>query len=250
MNACNPLDLLFGGMEKLGPGSNVDTLNVLRSLPTREFQLIVDAGCGTGRQTLALAKELGKPVHAVDSYQAFLDDLMLRAGEACLDQLVRPHCLDMKEIPGAFQRIDLLWSEGAAYNIGFANALRTWAIAIRRGGFAVVSELSWLRQEVPEEAREFFRTCYPAMQSMEQNLAAAEGAGYRALTTHTLPREAWVEGFYDILEPRAKGLVDHPDPSVRDFAVETIREIETFRRSEDSYGYVFYVLQQVERSPV
>ena len=28
-----------------------------------------------------------------------------------------------------------------------------------------------------------------------------------------------------------------------DFAVEIIREIEIFEQSEDSYGYVFYVLQ-------
>ena len=53
-----------------------------------------------------------------------------------------------------------------------------------------------------------------------------------------------MEGYYDVLEPRAKSLVDHPDASVRDFAVETIKEIEIFRRSEDSYGYVFYVLQR------
>src|SRR5262245_16218269 len=121
MNACNPIDLLFAGMEKLGPGSNADTLHVLRLLPERRFQVIVDAGCGTGRQTLALAKELGRPIHAVDSYEAFLKDLMRRAGEAGMDHLVVPHCLDMKDIPGVFPEIDLLWSEGAAYNIGFAN---------------------------------------------------------------------------------------------------------------------------------
>jgi len=53
-----------------------------------------------------------------------------------------------------------------------------------------------------------------------------------------------VEGYYDILEPRAKALVDHSEPSVRDFAVETVKEIEIFKCSEDSYGYVFYVLQR------
>jgi hypothetical protein len=33
MNEVNPIDLLFGGMEKLGPGSNSDTLKVLDMLP-------------------------------------------------------------------------------------------------------------------------------------------------------------------------------------------------------------------------
>jgi hypothetical protein len=57
-----------------------------------------------------------------------------------------------------------------------------------------------------------------------------------------------VDGYYDILAPRAKALLDHPDPSVRVFAAETVREIEVFQCSEDSYGYVFYILQRADRS--
>ncbi len=55
--------------------------------------------------------------------------------------------MDMKDIPTRFNSIDLLWSEGAAYNIGFSNALTTWASAIDQNGFAVISELSWLRRK-------------------------------------------------------------------------------------------------------
>lgn len=245
LNAYNPIDVLFGGMEKLGPGSNVHTLHVLGLLPKRPFRVIVDAGCGTGRQTMVLAKELGTLVHGVDSYEPFLNDLLRRAEEARIGHLVQVHCMDMKDIPEAFPHIDLLWSEGAAYNIGFSDALTTWAAAISKGGFAVVSELSWLREQVPNAVREFFVSGYPGMQSIRQNLAVAETAGYRVLITHTLPEEAWVEGYYDVLEPRAKSLADHPDSSVRNLAVETIKEIEIFRRSEESYGYVFYVLQRV-----
>jgi hypothetical protein len=43
---------------------------------------------------------------------------------------------------------------------------------------------------------------------------------------------------------REKSLLNHPDVAVRDFAIETLKEIETFKISEDSYGYVFYVLQR------
>jgi SAM-dependent methyltransferase len=230
-------------MEKLGPGSNAQTLHVLRLLPKPQFRVVVDAGCGTGRQTLALARELGALVHAVDSYEPFLDDLIRRAREARVEQLVQAHCMDMKDIPEVFQGIDLLWSEGAAYNIGFANALATWAPALVPGGFAVISELSWLTEAAPDVVREFFHYAYPAMQSARQNIAVAEGAGYRVLRTHTLPRDAWVDGYYDILAPRAKALLNHPDKSVREFATETVREIEVLECSEDSYGYVFYILE-------
>jgi SAM-dependent methyltransferase len=244
MNDSDPIGLLFGGMEKLGPGSNADTLHVLRLLPKQGFRLAVDAGCGTGRQTLALARELGTPVHAVDSHAPFLSDLLRRAGETGVGHLVRAHCMDMKDIPQVFQDIDLLWSEGAAYNIGFANALATWAPALTPGGFAVVSELSWLKGQAPDAVKEFFRSGYPDMQSVPHNTAVAARAGYKVLATYTLPRQAWVDGYYEILAPRAKALLDHPGPAVRDFAAETVREIEAFQRSEDSYGYVFYVLQR------
>jgi trans-aconitate methyltransferase len=244
MSDANPIDLLFDGMEKLGPGSNSDTLKVLDMLPKPVRGVIVDAGCGVGRQTLALAQRLQTLVHAVDSYEPFLASLAQRAKEAGIEHHIKTHCMDMADIPSTFQEIDLLWSEGAAYNIGFPHALKTWHPSMRSSGFAVVSELSWLRDDVPAEARQFFQTGYPDMRSTDYNRTAAQDAGYNVLSTHTLPRETWVDGFYDILEPRAKKLVDHPDKSVRDFAAETIEEIRIFDCSEDSYGYVFYVMQR------
>src|SRR5262245_43687941 len=244
MSVSDPISLLFGGMEMLGPGGNVHTLHVLRLLPKQQFRVVVDAGCGTGRQTLALARELGTRVHAVDSCEPFLNDLVRRAGEAGVGQRVQAHCMDMKDIPQVFPDIDLLWSEGAAYNLGFPNALATWAPALTPDGFAVVSELSWLKEQAPDAVREFFRSGYPDMRPVPHNVAVAESAGYEVLTTYTLPRQAWVDGYYEILAPRAKALLDHPDPPVRDFAAETVREVEVFQCSEDSYGYVFYVLQR------
>lgn len=231
-------------MDKLSPGDDSLSLHVLRSLPQHYFEVVVDAGCGAGRQTMVLASDLGTPIHAVDSYQPFLNHLKQRAREKGLAHLVRAHCMDMKDIPSVFPAIDLLWAEGAAYNIGFANALSTWAKAIKPDGFAVVSELCWLREEIPDAVSEFFRSGYPDMQSAPQSIAIAEAAGYKIFNTYTLPKEAWVKDYYDILEPRAKSLLNHSDVDVRNFAVETLKEIDAFRISEDSYGYVFFVLQR------
>ena len=245
MNTSNPVDLLFAGMDKLSPGDDTLSLYVLRSLPQHRFEVVVDAGCGAGRQTFVLAAELKTPVHAVDSHQPFLDRLSRRAKGYEFAQLVHTHCMDMKDIPSVFPNIDLLWAEGAAYNIGFANALNTWAKAIKPNGFAVVSELCWLREsKVPDAVRKFFLSGYPQMQSVEQNIQAAEKAGYELFNIYTLSKETWVKGFYEILEPRAKSLLNHSDTNVRNFAAETLKEIETFRISENSYGYVFYILQR------
>lgn len=244
MDTSDAIDLLFDDMEKLGPGGNEHTLHVLNLLPGQQFATVVDAGCGTGRQTIALARSLGTLVHAVDSHQPFLNELMRRAREKKVEQLVETHCMDMKNISEVFQEIDLLWSEGAAYNIGFHNALATWSRALVPEGFAVVSELSWLDGKAPDAVKEYFRAAYPDMRSVRDNIAVVKRSGYNQLHTYTLPSQAWIDGYYDVLAPRANGLLNHPDAVVRDLARETIREIEIFESSGDSYGYVFYVLQR------
>jgi len=69
-----------------------------------------------------LAKELGTVIHAIDFHEPFLNDLVRCAKEARIEHLVQTRCMDMKGLPGVFQYIDLLWSEGAAYCIGFSSA--------------------------------------------------------------------------------------------------------------------------------
>jgi hypothetical protein len=118
------------------------------------------------------------------------------------------------------------------------------AKAIRPNGFAVVSELCWLRDQIPNAVTDFFRSGYPDMQSVPQNIEIAEEAGYKIFNTYTLPREAWMKEYYEVLESRAKSLANHSDVALRDFVAETLKEIETFEISENSYGYVLFILQR------
>ncbi|MCL2346533.1 MAG: class I SAM-dependent methyltransferase [Desulfobulbus sp.] len=231
-------------MKKLGPGSDADTLKVLAMLPEDSFQVIVDAGCGIGRQTLALARRLNATVHAVDLSAAHLDCLAQRAKELGIGHLVQTHCMDMADIPATFAPIDLLWSECAAYHIGFANALKAWFPAIRAGGYAVVSELSWLRDDVPDEAREYLLASYPGIRDVDRNRAIAQAAGYQVVATHVLSKAAWIEDYYEKLAPLARSLLNHDEKPVRDFAAETLKGIWIFDCFGDSYGYVFYVLKK------
>ena len=244
MSNVDPIDLFFGAMEKLGPGGKEHTLRVLEMLPKKQFKTIIDAGCGTGLQTITLASELQTPVHAIDIHQPFLDSLKERAKAAGVNQFIETHCIDIKDVSAVFSNIDLLWSEGAAYNIGFNNALEIWAHAITTGGIVVVSELAWLTSNIPEVVKVFFSVAYPEMQHTDQNIRVAENSGYKVLNTYTLPNSAWEENYYDILEEKALKFSSHPETAVREFADYTLEEIQIFRRSANSYGYVFYVLQR------
>ena len=192
---------------------------------------------------MVLAKELISKIHAIDNYEPFLSALAEEAKKEGIDELIETHCMDMASISDTFNNIDLLWSEGAAYNIGFSNALSLWAKAMSPQGLVVVTELTWLSSSIPTRVKEFFDIGYPDMKQHEENIHIAENSGYKVLDTVVLPQSSWMTGYYDLLEPRANSLINHEDASVREFAQETIEEIEVFKVSEGSYGYVFYVLQ-------
>jgi SAM-dependent methyltransferase len=235
---------MYGGLDKLGPGDDHSTRLMLGKLPRHHFRCVVDVGCGSGRQTLVLARELDVVVHAVDNFAPFLDELNEKAATAGLSDRVRTLCLDMAALDEEFADIDLLWGEGSAYNLGFATALQRWFPVVAPGGCVVLSELSWLNDGTGGVVREFWDVAYPGMGTIEENCRAAVGAGYRLLDTHTLPRQSWEQGYYDILRPRAESLLDHEDSAVRALARENLEEIEIFQLSGDSYGYVFYLLQR------
>ncbi len=244
MATYDPIEVMYGGLDKLGPGTDDFTLEVLRDLPRQQFSAVVDAGCGSGRQTLVLAAALDAPIHAVDNHAPFLQRLEQRALSLGLAQKVVTHCMDMADLADVFADVDLLWSEGSIYNLGFAGGLQAWAPALAEGGLLVASEMSWLEGSATPRVRKFWEEAYPVMGSVQQNCRAAEAAGYRVLSTRVLPRQAWREGYYDILGPRAESLLQHEDATVRAFAAENLEEIAVFDESGDSCGYVFYSLQR------
>ena len=244
MAECDPIAVMYGGLEKLGPGDDHTTRLMLQQLPSSQFRRVVDVGCGSGRQTLVLAQELNVVVHAVDNFAPFLEELKHKALSAGLSDRVETHCLDMATLERNFTDIDLLWGEGSAYNLGFANALQRWFPAVAPGGYVVLSELSWLEGEANDRVRTFWAGAYPGMGTVEANCQAAVAAGYRILNTYTLPRESWENGYYDTLRPRAEALLNHDDSAVRAMARENLEEIEIFHLACNSYGYVFYLLQR------
>jgi len=243
MSQYDPIAIMYGGLEKLGPGDDDTTRLMLDSLRQTNFNQVVDVGCGSGRQTLVLAAELDCVIHALDNFAPFLDELEKKALAAGLAERVRTYCLDMADLAGTFENIDLLWAEGSAYNLGFASALQSWAPAMSPGGFVVASELSWLHDRATQRVTAFWEAVYPGMGTIEENSRTAVDAGYRVLETHTLPLQSWMDGYYDILGPRAKSLLEHEDETVRALAAENLEEIEIFHLAANSYGYVFYLLQ-------
>jgi len=232
---------LHRDLPRQGPGDDQFTLNLLERLPPLPARpRIADLGCGSGAGAVLLARHYRSAVRAVDASAVFIEELRVNAMRAGVDQLVEPICADMGALDWPRGSIDLLWSEGAAYNLGFEQALRRWRPLLAATGVAVISELSWFETDVPAEARAFWQAGYPGMATEVQNLACATNAGFRAAFTARLPVEAWWRNYYDPLRERIRQL----DSTVVAGQVirETEQEIALFEKYSDYYGYTFYVL--------
>jgi len=240
---------LYGGIAGQGPGNDDATRAVLAGISgLPEHPEILDIGCGTGNQTLVLAEATGGLVTAVETHQPFLDELLRRAEARGLSGRVRICNTDMRGLPFAPRSFDLIWSEGAVFRMGFVDALVAWKRFLRPGGYLAVTELCWLTDDPPEDARRFWAGAYPAMKTVQDSIGAAAEAGYELMGTMVLPECAWWEDYYLMMEKRIKVLRHaYAENRAMQAGLDTAEtEMDVYRRCSRSYGYAFFVMRRGE----
>ncbi len=237
---------LHTDLPREGPGDAASTLKALRlmeHLPAHPH--ILDVGCGPGMQTTELANHMDGSIIAVDTHQPFLDRLQERVNRAGLADRVKVRNESMFDLKFERDSFDVIWSEGAIYIIGFEKGLREFKPLLKQGGYAAVTEITWLKPDPPAEIKIFWDKNYPAMNTLEENLAALANAGYREIGHFVLPDSCWWDDYYHPLEKRiemlSKKYADNAE--ALDMLNEERREIELFSKYSDQYGYVFYVMQ-------
>lgn len=238
---------LHSGLPRQGPGSDASTskaLGLLPPLPPQPF--VLDLGCGPGKHTLVLARRLRTRVVAIDIHQPFLDQLAQAARAAGLATAVETRCLSMDALDYAEESVDLIWCEGAVYFLGVGRALRLWRPLLRPGGVVTFTEATWLTPQPPAPAADWWRTVYPAITTVEENLATARREGYQVLDTFALPSQDWWTEYYTPLRARMAALRPQGSawPELAQAIEETEQEIRLYEEFGDSYGYVFYILRR------
>jgi len=238
---------IHSGLPREGPGdeaSTVRALSYIRELPAQP--IVLDVGCGPGAQTLVLARETGGVVTAVDNHAPFLDDLRERAARAGLAGRIRTVNASMLELPFDDASFDLIWSEGAIYNVGFDKGLRSWRRFLRPGGWIAVTEAAWLLGDPPRELLEFWQACYPAIRMVDENLAAICGDGYDLAGHFVLPDSSWWDAYYVPIMAKLPRLREKYKDDAEALKVldEHDLEIDLFRKYSAYYGYVFFIMKR------
>ncbi|NNF78836.1 MAG: methyltransferase domain-containing protein, partial [Rhizobiales bacterium] len=232
--------------ERQGPGDDTFSLDLLGKLPTLASDCaIADLGCGTGIASVLLAQHFRRPVLCVDTSEEFLKSLSQKAETLGIGPLIKTRCADMGTLDPQTHRFDLLWSEGAAYNLTFEGAMRKWRPLMAKNGIAVVSELSWFTSERPEEISDYWHNAYPEIADEQVNAARAEAHDFELLFTERLPESAWWRNYYNPLLDRLAANAESPSKMMQEVILETRREIDLFRTFSAYFGYTFYVLKAV-----
>ncbi len=152
----------------------------------------------------------------------------------------------MDNLPFQDEELDLIWSEGAIYNIGFERGMNEWNRFLKKGGFIAVTEASWFTPERPAEIEDFWMANYPEIDTIPNKIAQMEKAGYTLTAHFILPENCWTEHFYAPQFPAQEAfLKEYPgNAAAADLIAGQRYEESLYYKYKEYYGYVFYIGQK------
>lgn len=235
--------------DRQGPGGETETLKAvdLANLTSAKTQLeIADIGCGSGASTIALAKKLSAQISAVDLFPEFLTKLDERAqSEGVASKIATVNC-SMDSLPFEKEKFDIIWSEGAIYNIGFESGVRYLRQFVKPKGLLIVSEITWTTNERPKEIEDHWNNEYGEIGTAASKFTALETHGFSPRGYFVLPKYCWLENYYNPIESQLEDFLTRHERSEQ--AIEIVqaerKEIELYRKYSDFYSYGFYIAQK------
>lgn len=231
--------------KRQGPGGDDETRLAIRlsGLSEAKDLRIADIGCGTGASTLVLAQTLDATVTAVDFLPDFLHQLERTAASHALGERIEPCVAAMDALPFEAHAFDAIWSEGAIYNMGFANGVRAWRRFLKPGGILAVSELTWLTQDRPQALEQYWMAEYGEVDLASAKLAILEAHGFSPIGYFPLPERCWLDHYYRPLQARFADFLarhDHAAAATAVVAAEA-QEIALYERHRAYVSYGYYI---------
>ena len=238
---------VYEALPRQGPGNRASAakaLSLCGGLPSSPA--VLDLGCGVGGQTLYLAELTSGTIVAIDSHAPSIARLKATLVDRRLSQRVQALVGDMAYPEQPPESFDLIWSEGALYNIGIKKALWICHRLLRPGGYLAFTDAVWRMGNPPPEVKASFDLDYPTMGWVEDVLAMIENCEFGLISHFTLPDEAWWSDFYTpmqhrIEELRGKYANENEASSILD---QLAQEPEMHHRYSSYYAYEFFVVRR------
>lgn len=235
--------------KRQGPGSNDDTLKALSFIAFKTGQplKIADIGCGSGAQTITLAQNIEGHITAVDLFPEFLDKLNANSKELGLQNKITTLEKSMDDLPFANEEFDIIWSEGAIYNIGFETGVKKWKEYLKPGGYIALSEITWITNTRPNEIEEHWNKEYPQIDTASNKIKIIEENGYSPVGYFYLSVSSWIDNYYQPMEERFDDFLKrHNNSELAKSIVDGEKEeIRKYKKYKDFLSYGFYVAKKI-----
>jgi ubiquinone/menaquinone biosynthesis C-methylase UbiE len=238
---------IFESLPRQGPGDDLSTKRAfLKLTDLSKCPEILDVGCGTGKQTMALVKLTPGRITALDNHAPFIQILKHNIQQTNYSERIHSTVGDMATMNFAENSFDLIWSEGAVFIIGFRKALNAWKPLLRPEGYIAVSELVWFKEAAPQEIKDYFTKVYPDIRYYKHYYPIIESTGYKLVNYFPLPDKSWWTDYYTpmkrkIAEMRRK-YKDNQDAKALFDSLQL--EMEMHKKYSAYYGYGFYIMQK------
>ena len=192
---------------------------------------------------MVLAQHAPGNITGIDLFPIFIDLFNRNVEKLNLQDRVKGIVGSMDNLPFQDEELDLMWSEGAIYNIGFKRGLNEWRKFLKTGGYVAVSEVSWFTEERPAEIDEFWMDAYPEIDTIPNKVAQMQKAGYIPVATFILPENCWTEHFYAPQVNAQKVFLakNARNKSAVEFIANQRHETQLYYKYKEYYGYVFYI---------
>jgi SAM-dependent methyltransferase len=193
-----------------------------------------------------LANDLDASVTAVDFLPDFLHDIEMAAERQRFTKQIETLAASMDALPFEEQSFDAIWSEGAIYNIGFANGIKAWRRFLKPDGILAVSELTWLTQARPAELEQHWNREYPEVDTTSAKMAILEGNDFSPMGYFALPVRCWLDNYYRPMQARFPAFLVRNDNSEAAAAIVAAEEheIALYERYSAFVSYGYYVARR------
>ena len=233
-----------------GPGGDKETKKAiaLAMLDKTKQLRIADIGCGTGASASFLAKQLNAQVTAVDFLPEFIDVLKETSKVQGLDNKINPLVCSMDELPFSNEEYDVIWSEGAIYNMGFEQGIKEWRRFLKLGGMLVVSEITWSTNNRPHELQAHWEKEYPEIDTASSKVKALENNGYSPIAYFLLPEHCWLDNYYRPMQRSFGDFLKRNGNSEEAQAIVSSEEYEIalYEKYKQYYSYGVYIATKME----
>jgi len=240
---------LHKNTKRQGPGSYEETKKALDliNLENNENLKIADIGCGSGDQTITVAQNIKGSITAVDLFPVFLDNLNKETKNLNLSNRITTKTKSMDDLDFKKEELDLIWSEGAIYIMGFENGVKYWSKFLKKNGYLAVSELTWTTNSRPKEISDYWNSAYPEIDIVSNKIKVLENNGYSPIAHFILPSHCWIDEYYKPLESEFNDFLKRHQYSTLAKKVinDTKEEIALYKKFKDYYSYGFYIAKKL-----